>query len=177
MTDNHSDNSPAKLNSDEARAGRPVKGMTTVLGVSMVAVILIGIAISACSGTPPTHLGIINGQLAKCPDSPNCVSSFDDQNDSVHYIEPIRFTSANSPRKNLEKAIISIAGVTVIESKPNYIYAEFQSRLMKYVDDVEFYKQLDLPAEAREIPQQSGVLDEECLAVFKEWQKMNGILY
>ena len=102
-------------------------------------VILIGITISACSGTPPTNLGVINGQLAKCPDSPNCVSSFDDQNDSVHYIEPIRFTSANSPRKNLEKAIISIAGVTVIESKPNYIYAEFQSRLMKYVDDVEFY--------------------------------------
>lgn len=101
--------------------------------------ILSAIAIAACSGTPPSHLGVFNDQLATCPDTPNCVSSFADPENSTHYIEPISFNNPQTIRAALEKLITSSANVTLIKSEPRYIYAEYQSRLMKYVDDVEFY--------------------------------------
>jgi len=40
MTEQHTDNSPAELTTNEARSARRVKGMTLVLGISMTAVIL-----------------------------------------------------------------------------------------------------------------------------------------
>ena len=43
MTKTHTDNSPVKMKANEARAGRRVKGMTTVLGVSLAAAVIIGI--------------------------------------------------------------------------------------------------------------------------------------
>ena len=39
------------------------------------------------SGNPPTNLGVSNGKLRKCPDSPNCVVSQTD--DESHFIEPL----------------------------------------------------------------------------------------
>ena len=105
--------------------------------------ILSCIVMTGCSGTPPTNLGVTNKQLATCPDSPNCVSSFADKNDSVHFIEPIHYKSIATIRAKLEKAITSSANATIIKSEPRYIYAEFQSRLMKYIDDVEFYISAD----------------------------------
>ncbi|NQZ60006.1 MAG: hypothetical protein HRT88_21340, partial [Lentisphaeraceae bacterium] len=40
----------------------------------------------------PDNLGLqSDGQLAKCPTSPNCVSSFADSSDSQHYIAPLSF--------------------------------------------------------------------------------------
>lgn len=41
MTEKHTDNSPAELEPEEARSATPVKGMTTVLGVSIVAVVIV----------------------------------------------------------------------------------------------------------------------------------------
>lgn len=43
MAQQHSDGSPAKLDTNDARGGRRVKGMTRVLATSMTAVIVIGI--------------------------------------------------------------------------------------------------------------------------------------
>ncbi|MDX5298289.1 MAG: hypothetical protein LPK85_04995, partial [Gammaproteobacteria bacterium] len=44
--------------------------------------------LSACSGTPPAHLGVqADGHLAPCPDSPNCVYSR--ASDSRHAIAPL----------------------------------------------------------------------------------------
>ena len=38
------------------------------------------------------------------------------------------------------KAIVEgMDGATVIRSDPGYLYAQFTTRLMKYVDDVEFW--------------------------------------
>jgi len=41
MTKKHTPTSPAKLDPKEARAGKPVKGMPVVLGVSILAVVII----------------------------------------------------------------------------------------------------------------------------------------
>jgi uncharacterized protein (DUF1499 family) len=92
------------------------------------------------SGKRPTTLGVTNGNLAPVPTSPNCVCSQAPTGDSEHYIEPFPLTG--SPRDSIEalKAIVqSMERTTIVEATDTYLYAEFTTKLMGYVDDVEFY--------------------------------------
>ena len=90
------------------------------------------------SGKRPTDLGVQQGRLKTCPNSPNCVCSYD--TDQEHGIEPIKFSGeAKAAIASLKQIIDSTPLTAVIESKDDYIYAEFTTKLMGYVDDVEFY--------------------------------------
>ena len=82
----------------------------------------------------PDNLGVRDGRLAPCKRSPNCVSSQADPSDLEHYIAPIRGSIAAA-----RDAIKSIPRTTIVEEKGNYLYAEFRTRLLRYVDDVELY--------------------------------------
>jgi len=95
-------------------------------------------ALFSFSGTRPTNLGVQNSALAACPDSPNCVNSF--STDAEHKIDPIRFTS--SPDKafaDLKQTVQSMPRTKIVTENETYLYAEFASNLMGFVDDVEFY--------------------------------------
>lgn len=87
--------------------------------------------LTACAGEPPQDIGIQNGRLAPCPDSPNCVSSY--AGDEAHGITPL---AATLPE--IENVLLSMDRTNIVESRGNYLYAEFTSRLMGFVDDVEF---------------------------------------
>ncbi len=90
------------------------------------------------TGKRPNNLGVSNGKLAPCPNSPNCVSS--QSTDTGHQIAPLTFTS--SPEQaiaNLKKIIESLPRTKIISESPDYLYAEFKSALLGFVDDVEFY--------------------------------------
>jgi uncharacterized protein (DUF1499 family) len=82
----------------------------------------------------PDNLGVRDGRLAPCKRSPNCVSSQADPSDLEHYIAPIRGSIAAA-----RDAIKSMPRTTIVEEKVNYLYAEFRTRLLHYVDDVELY--------------------------------------
>jgi uncharacterized protein (DUF1499 family) len=84
----------------------------------------------------PTNLGVKDGRLAPCKRTPNCVSSQADPADREHSIEPIAY---RGPMQNLRRAVESMERSTVISAERNYLYAEFRTRLMRYVDDVELY--------------------------------------
>lgn len=90
------------------------------------------------SGDRPDNLGIVENHLRACPESPNCVSS--QSSDSEHGIDPIRFEGNNRRAiQALKHAIDDSERAEVLKSSDNYIYAEFTSKLMGFVDDVEFY--------------------------------------
>jgi uncharacterized protein (DUF1499 family) len=94
------------------------------------------------SGTRPTNLGVNDGKLRDCPNSPNCVSS--QSIDAEHKIAPLSYTG--EPAKalaDLKSVISSLPRTKIITANDNYIYAEFTSALMGYVDDVEFYLNTD----------------------------------
>ncbi|MEO0685483.1 MAG: DUF1499 domain-containing protein [Cyanobacteria bacterium J06649_11] len=92
------------------------------------------------SGTRPDNLGVNNGKLAACPNSPNCVSSQSPSSDSTHFIEPLKYTSTvEKALTDLKSVIQSENRTTIINESSDYLYAEFKSALMGYVDDVEFY--------------------------------------
>lgn len=91
------------------------------------------------AGTRPDYLGAKDGRLARCKRSPNCVSSQADASDAEHYIAPIAFQgSAEAAMAAVRKAVQAMPRATVVRSEAGYLYAEFRSRLMGFVDDVEF---------------------------------------
>jgi len=91
------------------------------------------------AGKRPNYLGVKDGRLARPRSTPNCVSSQADPADKLHYIEPIRFRgSALDAIAAARKAVEGMARATVVQHEGNYLYAEFKSKLMGFVDDVEF---------------------------------------
>jgi uncharacterized protein (DUF1499 family) len=82
----------------------------------------------------PDNLGVRDGRLAACKRSPNCVSSQANPADREHYIAPIHGSIAAA-----RKAVERMPRATVITEKPDYLYAEFRTPLLRYVDDVEFF--------------------------------------
>jgi uncharacterized protein (DUF1499 family) len=85
----------------------------------------------------PTNLGVKDGRLAPCRRTPNCVSSQADPADGEHYIAPIAFSGSMD---DVRRAVESMARATVITAQANYLYAEYRTKLLRYVDDVEILK-------------------------------------
>ncbi|MBE9043909.1 DUF1499 domain-containing protein [Pleurocapsales cyanobacterium LEGE 10410] len=85
------------------------------------------------TGERPSNLGVTDGKLAACPGTPNCVNSQSDNTQSK--IEPLPAKSI----AEIKQVVESMDRTTIIEETDNYLYAEFKSKLMGYVDDVEFY--------------------------------------
>jgi uncharacterized protein (DUF1499 family) len=94
---------------------------------------------SVFSWKRPNSIGIKDGKLARCKRSPNCVSSQADPRDREHYIAPIAFKgTALDAMAAARKAVESMQRATVVRHEGGYLYAEFRSKLMRFVDDVEF---------------------------------------
>ncbi|MGK0290850.1 MAG: hypothetical protein ACI86H_002313 [bacterium] len=103
--------------------------------------ILLGVCLMSllnCSGEPPKNLGVTKEKLAVCPNKPNCVSS--QATSKKHLIKgfPLK-ASAKESIQAIKKIIKGMKRTTIVQEKDNYLYAEFQSALMGYVDDIEFY--------------------------------------
>ncbi len=91
------------------------------------------------SGSRPTNLGINAGKFAPPSWKPNCVSSTVDKSDEKHFIAPISYSGSGADAwKKLVAIIKASARTTVITESASYLYAEFKSAGMGYVDDAEF---------------------------------------
>ena len=85
----------------------------------------------------PQNLGVTNGRLAPCKRSPNCVSSQAAPSDEEHYIAPIEFPGS---MQSLRQAIAELPLATIVAAEGDYLYAEFRTPILRFVDDVEFLK-------------------------------------
>lgn len=93
------------------------------------------------SGTRPDNLGVHDARLAPPKRTPNNVNSqIDKVADAAHYIEPLRYRGdARKAWETLRNIVTGMPGARVEKSEPSYLYAEFSTKLMGFVDDVEFY--------------------------------------
>ena len=92
----------------------------------------------ACSGQRPTNLGVKDGTLAPCSSSPNCVSS--QASDTDHRVDPLVYRG--QPADGIERlkgVLQTMEQAEIITETDDYLYAEFTSGLMGFVDDVEFF--------------------------------------
>ncbi|WP_295620630.1 DUF1499 domain-containing protein [Chamaesiphon sp. GL140_3_metabinner_50] len=92
------------------------------------------------AGSPPSNIGVNNGKLAACASTPNCVSSGTPISDSEHAIVALPL-SGDLPTSmaKLKQTIQAMPRTKVVKETNNYLYVEFTSNLMRFVDDVEFY--------------------------------------
>lgn len=90
------------------------------------------------SGSRPDNLGVTSGKLAPCPSSPNCVSS--QSPDLDHQTDPLPIPdSPNQAIQRLQAILETQDNAEIITAEPDYLYAEFTSNIMGFVDDVEFW--------------------------------------
>mgnify|MGYP003874500285 CR=1 FL=1 len=97
--------------------------------------------LTACAGSPPNNLGYSDNAFLPCPSSPNCVSSFAKDD---HYIKAILFSGEPTvAHQTLLNYFNEQEHILIKQSNFPYLYAEFKSNLLGFVDDAEFYFQSD----------------------------------
>lgn len=85
----------------------------------------------------PENLGVANGRLQPCPDSPNCVST--QATDELHAIAPIAYEGETAAAHATLLAILQAdPSFTILTDSPTYIHAEAQTAVWRFIDDVEF---------------------------------------
>ncbi len=97
-------------------------------------------ALGACMSPAKTAAaGLVDGALAACPSSPNCVCSAVSV-DATHAIEPFALDgNAADAIDALTTIIASMPRTRVVTASDSYLHAEFTSRILRFVDDVEFH--------------------------------------
>lgn len=90
------------------------------------------------AGKRPKNLGVSNGRLAACPGKPNCVSS---QAESARQrVAPLRLSGGpDAAMKRLKEVVNNADGASLVEETANYLHFECASKLLGFVDDLEFY--------------------------------------
>lgn len=90
------------------------------------------------SGKRPSGLGVKNGRLSSPPSSPNAVSS--QATGGYHQIAPLTYKGSREQAMKALKAIVETTpNTSIVAMTPDYLYVEYTSALLGFVDDVEFY--------------------------------------
>jgi uncharacterized protein (DUF1499 family) len=107
-----------------------------VAGASVVVWAAIMVAFSL-SARRPADLGATGGRLRPCPATPNCVCTFDA--DDQHRIEPLTFADGPAEAwRRLQEVLARHPRTVVVTVTEEYLHAECTSLVFRFVDDVEF---------------------------------------
>ncbi|KAL0309146.1 UNVERIFIED_CONTAM: hypothetical protein Scaly_1802300 [Sesamum calycinum] len=113
-------------------------------------------AIFHFSGTKPNYLGVQKnpGGLALCPATNNCVSTSENISDLAHYAPPWNYNpeegrGSKKPvsREQAMEELLQVIKSTkpdnftpkIAEKRDDYVRVEYESPIMGFVDDVEFW--------------------------------------
>jgi uncharacterized protein (DUF1499 family) len=116
------------------------------LGIAALALlVLLAAQLGAFSGRPPGHHGPRDGRLKAPSKTPNSVSSQADlwvQHPMQDYARIAPLTpkgSGPATIAQIRRIVEAMPGARVIESRDDYLYVQFTTRWMKFVDDAEFW--------------------------------------
>ena len=100
--------------------------------------LMMAVLLTCVSCAADHSLGVREGRLAPCPNSPNCVST--QSKGKRHSIKPLPFVRTREASKEWILSILKgMKRVTIIAVTDSYVHAEVRSALWRFVDDVEFY--------------------------------------
>ena len=118
-----------------------MKCLWIVFAVLCVVALLAYIIMAMQSQKLSETLGLQEGKLRPCPDSPNCVcSEAHSQASQEHAIAAIKAT--DDTWQQLRKNMLQQGG-TIEHDDGHYLHATFTSRIFRYVDDVELRRDAD----------------------------------
>ncbi|HEU4322159.1 MAG TPA: DUF1499 domain-containing protein [Roseiflexaceae bacterium] len=110
-----------------------VGGLAALIGLGTVAIM-----IAARNAQPPIPVGVSNGKLAACPDSPNCVST--QSTDELHGLAPLPYSGETDKARSQALAILQgLPRMIILREEPTYIHALFRSPTMGFPDDFEIF--------------------------------------
>jgi hypothetical protein len=117
--------------------------------IVLIAGLFIGAQLGLLAGKRPLRLGVTDGQLQPVRTQlSNAVSST--ASTDYHRIAPLAAgPNAKAGFERLRSLVAAMPGATIVVDQPDYLYAEFQSRIWHFVDDVEFL--LDEPGGVIEV--------------------------
>lgn len=84
---------------------------------------------------PPEGLGVHEGSLTDCPDTPNCVCS---DCEGSHKMAPLHFQGEPAPALAALKNALTKKGIRILTEKEGYLHAVATTPLMRFHDDLEF---------------------------------------
>ena len=114
--------------------------------VSLIVVGACAFVLSGCGASQKAEIGLVNGSLRSCPDSPNCVSSM--AVDAEQHVKPFALQMAPDEAWPAAKhAILKLPRTQIVSSTDDYLHAECRSAVFGFVDDLE----LQLLAEQQQI--------------------------
>jgi uncharacterized protein (DUF1499 family) len=121
-----------------------IKWLLVLIVVLALAAVIAG-QLGVLQGTAPSDIGVRDGKLKAPADTPNSVSS----QTALHPGHPMRGYADIAPLPlsgdaaatlaRIQSIVESMPGAKVVRSEPGYLYVQFTTRLMKYVDDTEFW--------------------------------------
>jgi uncharacterized protein (DUF1499 family) len=128
----------------------PWKNMNIVKWLLMAALVISLVTVGAgqwglLAGPVPSDLGVRDGKLAAPSKSPNSVSSQADRypghpQQAYAQIAPLPYSGdAASAMKKLADTVRQIHGATIVSEQPDYLYVQFRTRWLGFVDDAEFW--------------------------------------
>ena len=97
------------------------------------------------SGKEPADLGVKDGRLKRPSRTENSVSSQaglypDHPMKAYAEVAPIKFSGEGGAAiERIRRIVESTEGARIVREEPAYLYAQFQTRWLKFVDDVEFF--------------------------------------
>ena len=114
-------------------------------GLALAMVAVMAGRLGLLRGTAPADLGVKDGKLKPPSKTPNSVSSQADlwpghPQAAYARIAPLPLVGDGPATLARLKAIVAATpGAQWVGERPDYLYATFSTRLMKYTDDVEFW--------------------------------------
>ncbi|XP_059651545.1 uncharacterized protein LOC132299105 [Cornus florida] len=113
-------------------------------------------AIFQFSGTKPDYLGVQKNttSLALCPATKNCISTSENISDLTHYAPPWNYNPEEGrgrkkpvSREVAMEELLQVIKSTkpdkftprIVEKKDDYVHVEYESPILGFVDDVEFW--------------------------------------
>jgi uncharacterized protein (DUF1499 family) len=120
--------------------------MNFVIFLSLFVVLgLVAARLGMFSGSTPGGLGVQDGKLKPPAKTPNSVSSQADLWPDAPQKEQARIAAiamqgdGKATIAKIAKVIENLPGSRVVEQRGDYLYAQFTTPLMRFVDDVEFW--------------------------------------
>jgi len=96
------------------------------------------VSLLSIPGRRPTDIGPQGSRLARCPGSPNCVCSDDD--DATHGIAALRLAvPAAEAWSAAKQAVLALPRTRIVTERGDYLHAECTSALLGFVDDLELH--------------------------------------
>jgi uncharacterized protein (DUF1499 family) len=122
-----------------------VLGFIAVFALLLVAIVVLVGQLGGLRGPAPTDMGVQQGRLKAPSATPNSVSSQADlhpghpQQDYAR-IAPLRFQ--DGPDRAMQKLVAVLQAqerMILVQQTADYVYAQSQSAVLKFTDDVEFW--------------------------------------